>query len=255
MEDLRQPRLARLGRHEQARVLLVEVRLLIERVVELLRRSLERLGLFSELVDQVAREADDPGRRWCRWSAVLAMSAIEASGVDEQDLCQLRERRNALVPDQDDVEDHRPVGDRGEVRECQRAPERRGRLIDDAEERQEEDPAVLRAGVVDRHGVHRHVGREEHNPEIQDRPHVLVEQVQQVPRDEAVDADDGNEAKPRRPREALEPWIDEGVVKEGAGGDEHEAEQAQPRDDLRVELDQPQPLESVRLGVIDLEIE
>ena len=79
--------------------------------------------------------------------------------------------------------------------------------------------------------------------------------MQQIPRDEAVDADDGNEAEPRRPGEALEPGIDEGVVKEGAGGDENEAEQTQPRDDLRVELDQPQPLESVRLGGIDLEIE
>jgi hypothetical protein len=114
---------------------------------------------------------------------------------------------------------------------------------------------VLRPREVNDDGVHPHIGHEERGAEIDDAPRVLVKQVEQVPRREAVEAEDPDQPDPGGPREGVKARVDVGVVEERAGRDEDEAEQPQAWNDLRVQLDQPRPLAPIRFGGIDLEIE
>ena len=86
-------------------------------------------------------------------------------------------------------------------------------------------------------------------------PRVLVEQVEEVPRGQAVDGEDADQPEPGGPGEGVEARIDEGVVEERADRDEDEPEQPQARNDLRVQLDQPRPFAPIRFGGIDLQIE
>ena len=180
---------------------------------------------------------------------------IETADVDEDQLRDLRGDRERPVIDDRHVEQDRAVAEWREVRKRQRPAEGRRRLIDHAEQRQEEHPAPLGAGHVDDDRVHPHVRREEHRSQVEVRLDLFVEQVEQVPRDEAVDRDPGDQTQPGAERERPEARVNQGVVQERRGEQQREPEQPQAWHDQRVELDETRALAPFRLGGIDLQVE
>ena len=84
---------------------------------------------------------------------------------------------------------------------------------------------------------------------------LFVEQIEDVPGNQAVDGQQDDEPPPVRPGERLEAGLDEGVVEQRGGGDKGETEQSQPRNQQRIELDEARALAPFRFGGIYLQIE
>src|SRR5690606_35783133 len=106
-------------------------------------------------------------------------------------------KRYAVDPDP--VNDHPEITQGGEVREEQRPPRRDRRLIDDAKDREEEEPALLRTARVDRQSVEPEVERQERHAEVEVILQVGVEEVQQVPGDGAVQRQRADQPEVRAP--------------------------------------------------------
>jgi hypothetical protein len=124
VQDLRESRFARLRGTEQARVLLVQVRLLVERIVQLPRRPFERLGFLFQLVDETARQADDLRRPLVPLvTRPRDHGDVQGAEKDKEEFRDLRRQGDGFMIQQGDVQDHGRVAERRQVRERERAPE------------------------------------------------------------------------------------------------------------------------------------
>ena len=251
LEDLRLAASLALRRRVQLGVLFSQARLTFHRPLKLTRRGLERLRLAAEIADELTGETNRPRHPATAFvRGARDQRDVQAAAVDDEDLRDLRAKRQPPAVDQDDVRDDGDVPDRREVGKGQSAAERRHRLVGDPEHRQEEEPAALAAGGVGDERKHPHVARQHERAEIEVPPQIDEEQVQGVPGRRAVERQDERQLRPCGPRRLAE---DQAVVQQHAERQQGKARNAQAWNDGRIEVHEPFVLPP--LGRLDIELE
>src|SRR3954453_18968615 len=111
---------------------------------------------------------------------------VQIRGIENQQLERFGRPRDRPLLDEGEVEDQQEIAADGNVAEAECAPERRAGLVGDTDVEEEEQPAVVGAGLVDRPDEHRDVNGEEQRSEVDLRSRSFEEQVERSPRRQRV---------------------------------------------------------------------
>ena len=157
---------------------------------------------FFELANELARHANRLRQSGPpRLGRSRRERDVDARHQDEEQLRERLRRRDRTLVDHHDPAEHCRKAERREKCEGERAAKRRLGLIGDAQQRDEEQPAGLRAGVIDRECPHHHIAKENRKSEIPRR--VAAEKNnEERPRYRGVDRDHRADEHPPMHRRA-----------------------------------------------------
>ena len=188
-------------------------------------RLVELVRLILELPHQFPRQANGADQSRAQpLRCPRGQRDVEIRAVQQCNLEDLGRPGDVPVLEELELEQHRHIrGDR-QVAERQRPPETRIRLIRRPDEEEEEQPASIAAGQINRKNKKNDVDGQEDRAQIDERSHLRESGVQHEPGHETVRHHDDRD--PNGIRVTLR---DEGFPQQNERGHEGEPDQAQAR--------------------------